>query len=151
MTNIEVMSDHPGYKPDLTAMRDTVRSIQDAMELSAIELIIIFVDDAHLQNLHSTYLDDDSLTDIMTFNLNDDDEVEGEIYISVDRARDNAAVYEVHYEQELCRLIIHGLLHLNGHDDASPAERQKMRELENFHLANSLPKDWLEAFTHRAG
>ncbi|MEL6821135.1 MAG: rRNA maturation RNase YbeY [Calditrichota bacterium] len=149
MTNIEVLSDHPTYKPDLTAMRDTVRSIQDAMELSAIELIIIFVDDAHLQNLHSTYLDDDSLTDIMTFNLSDDD-VEGEIYISVDRARDNAAVYDVNYEQELCRLIIHGLLHLNGHDDASPAERQKMRELEDFHLTNSLPEDWLKTFTHQA-
>ncbi|MGH1365109.1 MAG: rRNA maturation RNase YbeY [Calditrichia bacterium] len=149
MTTIEIMSNHPSYAPDLAGIADVTRQIQNEMALSALELIIIFVEDSYLKDLHSTYLDDDSVTDIMTFNLSDDDEVEGEIYISIDRARDNATSFEVAEQEEICRLIIHGLLHLKGHDDETPEEKKQMRELENFHLANSLPDGWKKAFSNR--
>jgi rRNA maturation RNase YbeY len=80
--------------------------------------------------MHGEYLNDPSKTDVMTFNLGDD-EIEGEIYISYDRAVEQAKENQVDIFNEITRLVIHGLLHLAGYDDNAEADRAVMKKLEN--------------------
>ena len=101
---------------------------------SAKEISIIFVDDDYLRQLHSDFLNDDSYTDVMSFNLNENDQIEGEIYISLDHARHYANEFNVSFSSEIARLIIHGILHLKGYDDHTEDGKQEMHELENDYL-----------------
>jgi rRNA maturation RNase YbeY len=95
-------------------------------------LDIIFTSDSYLQQLHKDFFDLDTKTDVITFHLNDSpDEIEGEIYISLERAVDNSKQYKVSSEIEICRLIIHGCLHLAGYNDQNESDLFKMKEEEN--------------------
>lgn len=80
--------------------------------------------------MHETYLQDPAFTDVMTFNLGTDD-IEGEIYISIDRVKENAELYAVSLKEEICRNIIHGLLHLKGYTDKTAVDRKPMKKLED--------------------
>ncbi len=101
---------------------------KEGIELSMLR--IIAVDDDYLRRLHQEYLNDDTFTDVMTFEW-DDEGREAEIYISVDRARVNAEKFGVSLKEEISRLIVHGLLHLKGMDDKTPSQRKKMHLKEN--------------------
>jgi probable rRNA maturation factor len=92
---------------------------------------IILVDDETLREMHKIYLDDDSVTDVMTFNLADDKSIEGEIYISVPRATAQSHEYGVTLLQELIRLIIHGCLHLAGYNDQTDDDLKAMKKIED--------------------
>lgn len=92
---------------------------------------IILVDDNTLREMHKIYLDDDSVTDVMTFNLADDNSIEGEIYISVPRATAQSIEFGVTLIQELVRLIIHGCLHLAGYDDQTEDKLKEMKLIED--------------------
>ena len=96
---------------------------------------IIWVDDDELRNMHVQFLNDPTFTDIMTFNLGDENILEVELYISVDRAKDHAEKFKVTEENELARLVIHGMLHLSGYDDHSDEEQIEMRAMENKYLS----------------
>ena len=98
-------------------------------------LDIIFTDDENLRDLHETYLDDKNYTDVMTFNLGTDSVIEGEIYISNERARENSLKFDVALEVEICRLIIHACLHLAGYKDNNKANRSLMKEKEEKYLS----------------
>ena len=98
---------------------------------------IIFVDDDTLRTMHQDYLNDPDFTDVMTFNLGDDT-IEGEIYISYDRVKENAKIFEVSTKSEIYRNIIHGLLHLNGYNDKSEIDKTKMKEKEEALLNETL-------------
>ena len=104
------------------------------LDLSVNNLDIIFTDDQFLKELHKEYLNDDTLTDVMTFNLSDSPPIDSEIYISIDRARDNAHKYGVSFKNEIMRLIIHACLHLAGYKDKQKEERKKMKEKEDHYL-----------------
>jgi rRNA maturation RNase YbeY len=96
---------------------------------------IVFSDDEHLRRLKKQFLDLDQYTDIIAFHLNEPDEdLDGEIYISMDRAMENSSIYHETYSRELLRLIIHGCLHLSGYEDHTPEEQTKMRQLEEQFL-----------------
>jgi probable rRNA maturation factor len=98
-------------------------------------LSIIFCDDAHLRSINKEFLKHDYNTDIITFDLSSsDDEVSGEIYISIDTVKENASYYQVAVSTELKRVIFHGLLHLLGYDDNSKADKIRMREMEDAWL-----------------
>lgn len=90
-----------------------------------------FCDDACLLRANQEYLGHDTYTDIITFDYVDGNVVSGDIMISVDRLRENARRYNVPFEQELHRVIIHGVLHLLGQKDKSPAESEEMRKRED--------------------
>ena len=107
-----------------------VHKVSEKIDLLAASIDIIFTDDDTISTLHQTYLDDPSPTDIITFDLGSD-EIEGEIYISVDRAQEQAKRYHVTLAEELTRLIVHGLLHLKGYDDKEKKERKKMKQKED--------------------
>ncbi len=94
----------------------------------------ILCDDAYLLNINKEYLQHDYYTDIITFPLKDDP-IESNVFISIDRVRENAEFYKVDFEEELHRVIIHGVLHLIGYDDKSEDDKTKMRAKEDEYLS----------------
>lgn len=99
------------------------------------EINIIFCSDAYLLNINRSFLNHDYETDIITFPTTETEEISGELYISLDRVQDNAALLKLDFLQELHRVIIHGILHLCGYDDKKPSLKQKMSAREDFYLS----------------
>jgi rRNA maturation RNase YbeY len=96
---------------------------------------IVFSDDEHLRQLKRQFFNLDQYTDVIAFHLNEPDEaLDGEIYISAERARENSQFYHETYTRELLRLVIHGCLHLSGYEDQTPENQAKMRHLEDHFL-----------------
>lgn len=131
---IEIFNNHPRLQVEVDPAIELVKSLLAAENLPAAYIHIIFVDDNFLQNLHQEFLSDDSPTDVITFELGSENLTEGEIYISLDRAADHAREFQVETTAEIARLIIHGILHLNGYDDHTAEEQQQMRKKEAFYL-----------------
>ena len=98
---------------------------------------IILTNDQKVYEINSEFLGHDYYTDIITFNYNKGKTVNGEIYISVDRVRDNAEKFSVQFNAELRRVIFHGFLHLCGYDDSTAEQKRKMSEMEEMYLALS--------------
>jgi len=94
-------------------------------------LSFIFCDDVYLNKINVDYLDHDTFTDIITFNYCDLDTVSGDIFISIERVKENAVNFNVAFDNELKRVMSHGLLHLIGFNDKSDAEKKIMRLKEN--------------------
>ena len=96
----------------------------------------IFCSDRYLKKINSRYLKHNYFTDIITFPTSDPDDknISGDIFISIDRVKENAATYGVRTYEELHRVLIHGLLHLCGYDDGSESEQKKIRAMENQYL-----------------
>jgi rRNA maturation RNase YbeY len=86
--------------------------------------------------MNKVYLNHDTYTDIITFDLTEkkSDHIVGDIYISIDRVKENADLNTVSYAEELLRVILHGALHLSGFGDKTKAQKTKMRMLENVWL-----------------
>ena len=98
-------------------------------------LSIIFCTDEYLLDINKRFLQHDYFTDIITFNFSDDTNIiEAEIYISVDRIRENAADNKVSIKEELHRVIFHGVLHLCGYKDKASADKKEMTRLEDKSL-----------------
>lgn len=131
---IQISNNHQSLKVSESEIEKLVKQVLRAEKISAREVHVIFVDDQYLRRLHKEYLDDDTPTDVMSFNLSDDDRVEGEIYISLDSAKNQATEFGVSFDAEIARMIIHGLLHLKGYDDATAHERKTMRTKEDYYL-----------------
>ena len=89
----------------------------------------IFCSDEYLHKINLEYLGHDTYTDIITFDY-DEEVIESDIYISVERVKENAEELKIAFEEELHRVMAHGVLHLLGFGDKTPEEKQKMRELE---------------------
>ena len=108
-------------------------SISEGYELS--QLNYVFCSDEYLLEINKQYLDHDYFTDIITFdNSEEDNQLEGDIYISVDRVRDNAVTFHTDFDTEMRRVLIHGLLHLAGYEDSSEALKTAMRAKEDEYL-----------------
>lgn len=108
-------------------------SISEGYEIA--DLNYIFCDDDYLLQINKQYLDHDYFTDIITFdNSEEDNVIEGDIYISVDRVRENAATFHADFETEMRRVLIHGLLHLMGYDDTDEKLKSAMRAKEDQYL-----------------
>ncbi|MEJ7625613.1 MAG: rRNA maturation RNase YbeY [Ferruginibacter sp.] len=101
------------------------------------EITIVLCSDAYLLNLNRKFLQHDFYTDIITFDLSlsDSSNIEGELFISIDRVKDNARNFKVKVQQELKRVIIHGVLHLCGYSDKEQKEKSKMKKKEEFYLS----------------
>lgn len=101
------------------------------------QLNYIFCSDDYLLNVNRQYLDHDFYTDIITFdNSEEEGSIEGDIFISVDRVRDNAQELNKSFEEELRRVLAHGILHLVGYDDIDDIHKLEMRDKEDFYLSN---------------
>lgn len=137
MTNIHHFT-HNGTDiiPDaaLTAWTDKMLKHLPA---SVDNINVIHCTDDELLEVNQNYLNHDYYTDIITFDLreNNTDPLEADLFISTDRIRENAEIHGVEYDEELRRVIIHGILHLCGFGDKSEKESALMREQENFYLS----------------
>lgn len=100
----------------------------------------IFCTDKALLEINKQFLKHDFYTDIITFDLSESDEIAAEIYISVDRVRDNASLLGVSFKSELHRVIFHGALHLCGYSDKTKDQKAEMRGKEDFYLLSYLKK-----------
>jgi rRNA maturation RNase YbeY len=98
------------------------------------DITLIFCTDEELLAINKEHLDHDYYTDIITFNYNNDSIVSGDLFISVDRIKDNATQLGVSMEEELHRVCYHGVLHLVGYNDKTDQEIEVMRAKENFYL-----------------
>lgn len=94
------------------------------------DISYIFCDDDYLHKINVEYLDHDTLTDIISFDYTVGNEISGDIFISIERVRDNADDFSVSFEEELRRVMIHGILHYCGYKDKSEADEQLMRSKE---------------------
>lgn len=99
------------------------------------EVSIIFCSDKYLLDINVNYLNHNYYTDIITFNYVEGDILSGDLFISVDRVKENAMEYDVIWPKELYRVIFHGLLHLVGYNDKTDEEVKIMREKEDFYLS----------------
>lgn len=95
---------------------------------------IIFCSDNYILDVNVKYLGHDYFTDIITFDYCVKNILSGDLFISIDTVRDNSEFYKTEFNDELNRVIVHGLLHLIGYDDHTPEEQKIMREKENYYL-----------------
>ena len=99
------------------------------------EIGYLFCDDEKILEVNREYLQHDYYTDIITFDYDEDDIISGDLVISLDTVKSNAELFHKNYDEELHRVIIHGILHLCGINDKGPGEREIMEENENKALA----------------
>lgn len=117
--------------------RHWIANILNEHQVEVENVNFIFCSDEYLLEVNRTYLDHDYYTDIITFDNREEVEapLESDIFISIDRVKDNAAEMNVTFDRELHRVIIHGLLHLMGWNDKTASEKQAMREKEEACLS----------------
>ena len=101
------------------------------------QINIILTSDNQLLELNKKYLSKDSLTDVITFDYVDNQAINGDVYISIPRVKENASLYSVSFLTELKRVMAHGVLHLLGYDDRSREQKSLMRKKEDLYLARS--------------
>ena len=121
---------------DKKAIRQWVKTICQNNNLKIVNLNYIFCNDQYLLAINNEFLSHDFFTDIITFDLRtnfsaENNNIEADIFISVERVSENAAENKVVFENELCRVMIHGILHLTGMKDKTISEKSKMRIEEN--------------------
>lgn len=99
------------------------------------DLNIVLCTDAYLHKINVEYLDHDTYTDIITFDYSEDGRISGELFISLERIRENARTAKTTIPNELHRVIIHGLLHLCGYTDKSATSKAEMTQKEDYYLS----------------
>lgn len=123
-----------GIKFELKNKRFVSEWIRNCVEKEGVKighLVFIFTSDEMLSEMNQRFLNHKTLTDILTFpGEYNSKEIKGEMYISIERVKENAEMYEEPFTRELCRVMIHGVLHLVGYKDKSVEEKQKMKEKE---------------------
>jgi rRNA maturation RNase YbeY len=121
-------------------LKNWLKKVIESEGFSMGDINYVFCSDDYLLKINIEYLDHDYLTDIITFdNSEGEDLIEGDIFISIDRVKENAKTFGVAFEHELKRVLVHGVLHLCGYFDKTDKEEKLMRSKENRYL---------ELFTH---
>ena len=133
--------------PNLSFLKSTVSRILELHNTIKAEILFVFALDELLADLKNQYFQKNHFTDVIAFRLNDYSEatIEGEVYISLPRAKENAKIFNQPYEKEVTRLIIHGCLHLIGFKDDTKSGKKTMTELEDDILAKT---EWQIIFNH---
>ena len=116
------------------AIRQWIGTVAANEGYSIAPINYIFCSDGNLPEMNNQFLNHNYFTDIITFDYTEGKRLSGDIFISIDRVADNAKTYKTTFEVELHRVIIHGVLHLMGYKDKTPADEKKMRSKENSAL-----------------
>ena len=127
-----------GVKMPKIKKRETtawIRAVAKSYGRRVGEVGYMFVNDDKILEVNREYLGHDYYTDVITFDYDEDDVVSGDVVISLDTVASNAHLFNKTYEEELYRVIIHGILHLCGINDKGPGEREQMEAAENKALA----------------
>lgn len=130
------------FTKDISFILDNQKSIENWILLSIStedksvgEITYIFCSDDYLYQMNLEYLKHDTYTDVITFNYCVDDIISGDIFISIDRIKDNAITFDTTFKNELHRVMIHAILHLIGYNDKKESEKIIMRSKEDFYLS----------------
>jgi probable rRNA maturation factor len=115
---------HSGWLKDV--------ALSEGCEIDGLQYV--FVSDDELYEMNVKYLNHNTLTDIITFDYSANRSLSGDLFISIDRVRDNAETFKASFDVELRRVMVHGLLHLAGYGDKSPEDEQLMRRKEDEKL-----------------
>ena len=99
------------------------------------DISIIFCSDNYILDVNMKYLQHDYFTDIITFDYSEGDRLSGDLFISIDSVRENAKLYKTEFNEELNRVMVHGILHLIGYDDHTQKDQKLMRTKENYYLS----------------
>ena len=115
--------------------KQVITTIIRDCRLSEGDINIIFTSDFFLTEMNKKYLNHDYYTDIITFPYNSEKTVSGDLFISVERVKENATSYKKPFQKEVMRVIFHGMLHLVGYNDKTEDEKKGMREKEEYYLS----------------
>jgi rRNA maturation RNase YbeY len=134
MINFNVETE--GFKVlDIRKKKSWLKNLVKEQGFKLGELNYIFLDDEGLYKINLEYLNHNTYTDIITFdNSDEEDMIEGDIFVSIERITENANKFAVDFETELIRVMAHGVLHLCGYLDKKPAEVKLMREMEDKYI-----------------
>lgn len=114
-----------------TILKQWIKTIVENNKKEVGEISYIFCSDEQLLEINKEFLNHDYYTDIITFDYSETDVVSGDLFISIERIKDNAETLKTSYQEELHRVIIHGVLHLLGYKDKTEEESENMRKLED--------------------
>ena len=117
------------------AVKACIKAITAEESREVGDITFVFCDDNYLLKINKEFLDHDTYTDIITFDYSVGNEIISEIYVSTDRVQENAKKYKQTFENEIHRVMIHGVLHLCGYNDKLAEEKQIMRDKENHYLS----------------
>jgi rRNA maturation RNase YbeY len=117
-----------------TTLKQNLKTLAKSEGKTLKDISVVFTDDDYLLEVNKQYLNHDYYTDVITFDYSVFPEVSGDIMISLDRVKDNAETLSVSFQEELNRVVYHGLLHLCGYKDKSAADEKLMRTKENYYL-----------------
>lgn len=112
-----------------------LQKIAYSYHYSQVSLQYVFCSDESLIKINRDFLNHNYYTDVITFDYSTKKRIIGEIFISIDRVEENSKNFNSTFESELLRVMVHGLLHLLGHTDASKDEKEEMRKLEDLHIS----------------
>lgn len=118
-----------------TAISDWLSQVIVSENKKEGEINYIFCDDDYLHKINMEYLNHDTLTDIISFDYAVGNELHGDIFVSIERVRDNAKDFDVSFEEELKRVLVHGILHYCGYKDKSEDDGALMRQKEEEKIA----------------
>ena len=99
------------------------------------DISVVFCSDNYILDINQRYLSHDYFTDIITFDYREGDRLSGDLFISVDSVKENSVEYGTEFNDELNRVIVHGLLHIIGYDDHTEEQTREMRSKENYYLS----------------
>ena len=126
--------DIESFEVSLELYTQKISYIIDNEGVTKENIVIVFCSDSFLLDLNKKHLNHDYFTDIITFSYTTLDRISGDLFISVDRVKENALKEGVSFERELERVVYHGVLHLCGYNDKTPEEIKEMRSKENYYL-----------------
>lgn len=126
--------DSPYVLSGKTKIKSWLKSTIEHYKKSIGTINIVFCSDQHLLGINKEYLNHDYYTDIITFNFCENKTISGDLFISIDRIKDNSKKNKLLFVNELHRVIIHGVLHLCGFNDKTNEEKKEIRQLENYFL-----------------
>lgn len=116
-------------------LKDWIQFVLDEEDRELGEISYIFCDDEYLYDINVKHLNHNTLTDIISFDYSLGKVVSGDIYISTERVEENAKEQEVDFDDELHRVMIHGVLHFVGYRDKTDADKREMRSKEDYYLS----------------
>ena len=132
---MEITEENP-FNVRLENAFQILKAMNQVLDLKLDTLYLHLISDEDILLVNKTYLNHDYFTDTITFDLRDSISKDAEIFISRDRILENAKQYSSSFDEELCRICIHSMLHLAGYSDKSIEEKEKMTRLENKYLQN---------------
>jgi len=134
MVRVQVFNAHPRRRVQKRCVDRYVRRVLKTEGKRGAQVSVVFVDSPYSRRINRRFLGRDHVTDVISFSLGNGMNLEGEIYVNLDRARHQARAFAVSEANEIGRLVIHGALHLVGYDDKRSATARRMKVREDEHV-----------------